>query len=181
MKKTRTGDMEANLSRFSFHYRITPHTTTGVSPAELLFKRKPRSHMDELKPNIATRVQINQTRQKSGHDVRTRNRQFNIDDRVFVRNFATSGNTWLPGVIIESRGELTFFVELQDGRVFRRHIDHIRRCSCPVDGSDTSVETDDILPPTTANSASSSTDESSHQSDILRRSTRVRNPPDRLM
>ena len=137
--------------------------------------------MDLLKPNIATGVQINQTRQKLGHDMRTRDRQVNIDDRVFVRNFATSGNTWLPGVIIEPRGELAFFVELQDGRVFRRHIDHIRHRTCPVDGSDTSAETDDILPPTTANSAISSTDESSHRSDILRRSTRVRNPPDRLM
>ena len=44
MKKATTGDLETQLSRFLFQYRITPHTSTGVSPAELLMGRQPRSH-----------------------------------------------------------------------------------------------------------------------------------------
>ena len=34
MKKTNTGSIETMVSRFLFHYRITPHSTTGVSPAD---------------------------------------------------------------------------------------------------------------------------------------------------
>jgi transposase InsO family protein len=36
MKKAGTGNIETNLARFLFRYRIIPHTTTGRSPAELL-------------------------------------------------------------------------------------------------------------------------------------------------
>ena len=66
-----------------------------------------------------------------------------------MRNFAGTGSTWLPGVLIEARGELTFHIQLDDGRVFRRHIDHIccRTCSTPT--TYTEEGTDDILPPTT--------------------------------
>lgn len=41
-----------------------------------------------------------------------------------VRNFAT-GDNWLPGSIVESLGPLSFRVKLVDGRLVRRHIDHI--------------------------------------------------------
>lgn len=89
IKKTTTGEIETNISQFLF---ITSHTTTGISPAELLLKCKLKS-MDLLKTNIAVRALINQTQQKSGHDMQTRDRQFNIVDPVFVHNFAVSGNT----------------------------------------------------------------------------------------
>ena len=45
MRKASEGDMETKVARFLFHYRNTPHTTTGVSPAELLLKRLPRQHL----------------------------------------------------------------------------------------------------------------------------------------
>ena len=38
MKKAMQGDIEMNLARFLFHYGNTPHSTTGISPAELLLK-----------------------------------------------------------------------------------------------------------------------------------------------
>ena len=69
MKKATTSDLETHLSRFLFQYRITPHTTTGVSPAELLMGRQPRSHLDLMHPQVSSRVHANQFRQKmiSGH------------------------------------------------------------------------------------------------------------------
>jgi len=36
------------LNRFLFAYRSTPHSTTGKSPAELLFRRKLTTKMPEL-------------------------------------------------------------------------------------------------------------------------------------
>ena len=59
--------------------------------------------------NVSSRVQGNQERQKSGHDERVKDRDFAIDlyDSVFVKNFASSGSAaWLPGVVLEARGEV---------------------------------------------------------------------------
>ena len=44
LKKSKTGPLETRISRFLFKYRTTPHTTTGISPAELLMGRQLRSH-----------------------------------------------------------------------------------------------------------------------------------------
>ena len=68
MKKSSRGDLEIKLARFLFHYRTTPHTTLGVSSAELLLKRKARSHFDILKHNLSSRVHSIQLRQKIVHD-----------------------------------------------------------------------------------------------------------------
>ena len=38
LKCTEGNTMQHKLSNFLFKYRIIPHTTTGVSPAELLIK-----------------------------------------------------------------------------------------------------------------------------------------------
>lgn len=51
MKKTE-GDMETRFARFLFQYRITPHSTTGQSPAELLLGRHPRSRLDLMLPDV---------------------------------------------------------------------------------------------------------------------------------
>ena len=51
IKRIQGGSLETRLSRFLFKYRITPHTTTGRSPAELLLGRQPRSRLDLLHPD----------------------------------------------------------------------------------------------------------------------------------
>ena len=40
--------MKEKLSRFLLKYRITPHSSTGVAPAELLMARSLRSRLDLL-------------------------------------------------------------------------------------------------------------------------------------
>ena len=40
------GNMQDRLSRFLFFYRLSPHATTDVSPAEVLIGRRPRSRLD---------------------------------------------------------------------------------------------------------------------------------------
>ena len=80
-----------------FQYWITPHSTTGVTPAELLFGRHIRSHLGQLIPDLATKVKSKQPAQNRDHynrDIHT----FQIGDPVFVRNY-TNGSTWLSGEI----------------------------------------------------------------------------------
>ena len=52
LKKMTAGNIEDKLARFLFQCRITPHTTTGRSPADLLMGRRLRSHLDLLRPNV---------------------------------------------------------------------------------------------------------------------------------
>ena len=58
LKTCEGGDIQKKLDRFLFKYRNTPHVTTGVNPAELMFGRKIRTVFDLLKPKeIKDRVQ----------------------------------------------------------------------------------------------------------------------------
>ena len=47
-----SGTIQTKLSRFLFHYRLTPRTKIGVAPAELLLKQRSRSHLDFALLNI---------------------------------------------------------------------------------------------------------------------------------
>ena len=60
LKKTTTGSARSRLANTLFSYRLTPQSTTGISPAELLFGRRPLSRLDLLKPNTADRVEHKQ-------------------------------------------------------------------------------------------------------------------------
>ena len=58
MKKMKDkSSMETKISQFLMKYRITPPTTTGLCPAELLMKRQVRSHLDLARPYLKARVQ----------------------------------------------------------------------------------------------------------------------------
>ena len=75
------------MARMLFQYRITPHSTTGVTPAELLFGRRIRSHLGQLIPDLAAKVESKQAAQKRDHDNHSDTRTFQIGDPVFVRNY----------------------------------------------------------------------------------------------
>ena len=92
---------------------------------------------------------------KKNHDIHAKSREFNVGDLVFVKDFP-SGKTWLSGSVSEVRGPLSYYVTLLDGRVVRRHVDHIRSrssqststalTSTAVDGQSTEAE---LTPPET--------------------------------
>ena len=49
-------------------------------------------------------------------------------DRVYARNFAPRAEAkWLLGEVVQKTGSLSCQVQLQDGTVWRRHHDHIRK------------------------------------------------------
>lgn len=125
LKKDRDGSLEARLARILMIYRLTPHSTTGVSPAELLLGRQPRSRLDLLKPNTANRVEASQSRQKKSHDATARMRTLKVGDKVYSKNFG-QGQKWTPGVIAEVTGPVSFLVKLAAGQLVRRHQDHLR-------------------------------------------------------
>ena len=97
-----------------------------MSPAELLLGRCPRTRLDLLKPNLADKVENKQLQQKVNHDRAARSRSFKEDDTVYARNFGP-GQKWLPGTIVATSGPMSYRVLLEDGRVWRRHQDHMKQ------------------------------------------------------
>ena len=51
-----TGDVQTRLARFMFQYCLIPHSSTGLSPAEILLGRRPRSHLDLIHSNPSVKV-----------------------------------------------------------------------------------------------------------------------------
>ncbi|XP_062604323.1 uncharacterized protein K02A2.6-like [Saccostrea cucullata] len=60
--------LEHKLADLLLKYRITPHTTTGVAPAELFLKRQLRSRLSLIKPDNGKRVENFQQKMKQNHE-----------------------------------------------------------------------------------------------------------------
>jgi len=146
LKKTSLGSINTRLATTLMTYRLTPQSTTGVSPAELLLGRQPRSRLDLLKPHTAERVEKCQLRQKKQHDARARDREFKAGDNVFVRNYH-HGDKWLPGVLQKKTGPVSFHVLLTDGRERRCHQDQIRLRTVDVPVPEKPLDLEDIAIP----------------------------------
>jgi len=112
------------LMSFLLAYRTTPHSTTGVTPSSLFLYRTVRTRLDLLHPEIAETVRQKQTEQKHGHDKHSRVRNFNVGQRVSVRNYR-SGPKWITGTITDQLGPLSYQVQVFGDRSWRRHVDQI--------------------------------------------------------
>ena len=104
VEKIEEGTMQDTLSRFLLKYRTTPYTTTGVSPAELLIKRKLRTKFDLIVPNTASLVRQKQEHQKQTHDHHAKHRNFEASDPVFIKDFS-SPKSWQKGTVVQARGQ----------------------------------------------------------------------------
>ncbi|KAL5457266.1 hypothetical protein EMCRGX_G034513 [Ephydatia muelleri] len=83
LKKTadKRKSVESRMLQFLFQYRITPHTTTGVSPAELLMGLQLCSHLS-LHPGVEKRVKATQEKQSKYHNRGAKERTFKISAKV---------------------------------------------------------------------------------------------------
>ena len=183
LKKLVCGSLETKLARFLFKYRLTPQTVTGVSPAEMMFGRPLRSQLDLLQPDMHAKVRSHQEQQRSDHDRHARSREFKCGDLVHVRNF-NQGPMWVPGVVVQVRGPVSYTVEPANGEQKRRHVDHLRPRVETVE--EQKLDWADAVPsgPIKTAAPQPSIDESGGNDTVaasptLRRSSRIRQAPDR--
>ena len=97
------------MTRFLLTYRSTPHSTTGVSPAELFLKRSLRTRLDLLRPSLERKVTAKQAEQKQYHDVHSKAREFEAGQTVLVRNLLGEPK-WVNGTVIEQTGPVSYKV-----------------------------------------------------------------------
>ena len=188
------GTIQDKLSRFLFKYRITPHTTTGIPPCELLMNRRLRSKLDLLHPDtmLSQRVEQRQQSQKMAHDSHKPYREFKVGDTVYAEDFTPSNQKWIEGVVTDVTGPLSYKVRLNDGTEVRRHVDSVKqRTSFVVVAEETSdfegpyINSESVSDHNTPSELVSSTPsiiEPTGQSELstgLRRSSRIRRPPQR--
>ena len=176
--------MKERICIFLARYRITPQTTTGLSPAELLMGRRLRTHLDLLHPDVAQRVERKQQKELG----KKAPRRFHVGDKLFAKNFQSSN--WIPVTVSKVLGPLSYQVTTSEGIVLRRHVDHLRVRHCD-HSEDKELETSDdwtMAPseskslPTPVPSAKTSTSQDPqsppHHSVPVRHSTRTRTPID---
>ncbi|XP_046142815.1 uncharacterized protein K02A2.6-like [Osmia bicornis bicornis] len=113
---TSNSNLQAALQRILMQYRITPHCTTGTSPAELMYNRKIRCSLDIMCTKNDEKGQE--------YDVESV-RNFKEGERVSCRNYQC-GDKWIFGRILKRIGTLHYTIKLDDGRTWKRHINQMR-------------------------------------------------------
>ncbi|KRY20306.1 Uncharacterized protein T12_11201 [Trichinella patagoniensis] len=117
LKKMTQRDWEYNLANFLFCQHVTPCTTTGKSRAELLMNRRLRAVLDRLQPDV-----VPEDLDKKFEKVRT----FQTEDQEYAKNYS-SEKTWKPAIVVTPTGPLSYQVQIEDGKLWRRHINQLRK------------------------------------------------------
>ena len=118
------------LENFLFTYRTIPHATTHQSPSLLFLGWNLRSHLDLLKPNLQESVATKQAEQKRQHDERACPRSLQAGQLVMVKNMRP-GDAWITGVVIKPLGPVSYLVNVGEGKVWKRHLDHLKVWDLP--------------------------------------------------
>ena len=108
--------VKEKLAKFLIDYRNTPHSTTSVSPAQLLPGRPLRTRLDLVKPDL-NRKMVNQQHQQS---IRAANekgrqcRQLEVGDSVMSRDYR-GDLKWRSGLIVKKTCPLMYEVQVAPG------------------------------------------------------------------
>ncbi|XP_058456856.1 uncharacterized protein K02A2.6-like [Malaya genurostris] len=106
--------MHVELCNILLSYRKTIHPTTDKSPSMMLFNRQIRSRIDLLLPG-ATYLERDDPKVQS----------ISVGERVAARDFLDH-EKWKYGRVIEKLGKLHYTIQLDDNRIWKRHIDQLR-------------------------------------------------------
>ena len=129
LEGNRARSLKHSLADFLLRYRTTPHSTTGISPAELLMKRRLRTQLSLVKPTLAQAIETKQEKQKECKDLKNhRERQLSENDTARVRNTHVNGNSekWILGTVVKVCGPRNYLVKTGYKTRFV-HADHLIR------------------------------------------------------
>lgn len=119
LEKFKHGDVNTRICRFLYNYRRTVHSSTGRTPAEIMFNRNFRGTVESVKQKGERKVSLEKLFQSEES-------LYAVGDAVFARNFGY-GNPWVEGKIVEVLGLRNYKVQLKEfgNLVWKRHADQL--------------------------------------------------------
>ena len=118
------GDVKAKVARFLLQQHITPSTTTGKCPAELLMGRRLRTALDKIYPSL-TEEMTERQEDKYWREEKGPQRHFVVGDTVHYRVY-NAQESWAPAIITKVHGPRSYEVRNEEGSLVHRHLDQIR-------------------------------------------------------
>ena len=100
------GSIETRLARYLLTYRVTPHSTTGISPCKLLKGRQLRTILDAVQPSVGRKVHQSQEKMAKYYNHKSKERCFSPGDAVYVRSHTDHSPMWIPAVMKEMNNDL---------------------------------------------------------------------------
>ncbi|KAJ8913015.1 hypothetical protein NQ315_002893, partial [Exocentrus adspersus] len=106
------------MSRFLFQYRTTRQTTTGETPAKLMFNRDLRTRLTLLQETRhGENLEVQKKYEKGARET---------GEAVMARNYTGNGRIWTRGEITKKVGTSTYLVAVE-GNTWKRHSNQLHR------------------------------------------------------
>lgn len=99
----------------------------GVTPCSLFVGRDLCTRLHLLTHDVGAHVREKQTQQKGYHDRHSHTRELCVGQPVWERNFR-DGPGWVSAVVSDRVGPVSYLVQLRNGDLRRRHVDHLVIC-----------------------------------------------------
>ncbi|XP_077529547.1 uncharacterized protein LOC144141993 [Haemaphysalis longicornis] len=114
------------VPRVLFQYRTTPHDVTGRAPCELLLGWVVKTPLDVLHLDLRSRALLKQLKQKLAADRGCHPWPLPESGApVFARIFRP-GPDWSAGHVVSPASASSLLVRMSDGTPWHRHADHVR-------------------------------------------------------
>ena len=91
--------------------RHTPSSVTGISPAEVLFKHKPKIRLSQLRPQMSTAWRKSADKMISTRPS-ARLREFKVGEQVLAQGYGASSEKWVRGIVTEKTGPLSYKIKI---------------------------------------------------------------------
>ena len=112
------GSIESKVQKILLRFRVTP-LSNNKSPAEQFLGRQLEFSLDMLKPPVQC---------ESKPVYKPRVRSYQVGERVLSRSFDTP-EKWKFGVVKSKLGNVIYMVQLDNGKVYKRHYNQLRSTS----------------------------------------------------
>ena len=184
-------EWKKEVRKYLVAYRSTPHTTTGISPAELLFGRKMRTKLPEFREeSVASEVRDRDSEMKAKAKLYTYKKKnakpsaLIPGDKVLLKqerqNKLSTAFAHEPYDVVAKKGN-SVVIESPEGVLLKRNTTHVKTYEEASGGTDeTSALPDDTVPAESEAEQEKASSPSSPSSPIPSRPTRVKKLPEKF-
>lgn len=109
-------NISSELPKILMAYRRAIHPATGKSPSMLMLGRQIKSRLELILPQ----------NEKKQVDIEKTIKQFSVGEKVAARDYLGK-DKWKFGRVLERHGELHYKIQLDDQRIWKRHVDQLRK------------------------------------------------------